>query len=77
MWGFLGVLAFSFSLPFTQVSRRGVRTVLWGQVRPGNGRQRYILQQFRGGKWRTVGGARRTTARGYLTRTVSLPLVKR
>ena len=60
----------AFSLPFTQVSRRGVRTVLWGQVRPGNGRQRYILQQFRGGKWRTVGGARRTTARVYLTRTV-------
>ncbi len=60
----------AFSLPLTQVSRRGVRTVLWGQVRPGNGRQRYILQQHRGGKWRTVGGTRRTSARGYLTRTV-------
>ena len=60
----------AFSLPLVQASRSGVRTVLWGQVRPRNGRQRYILQQFRGGKWRTVGGARRTSARGYLTRTV-------
>jgi hypothetical protein len=60
----------AFALPLAQASRRVVRTVLWGQVRPGSGRQRYILQQFRGGKWRSVGGARRTTARGYLTRTV-------
>ncbi len=60
----------AFSLPLVQVSRRGERTVLWGQVRPGKGRQRYILQQFRAGKWRTVGGTRRTSSRGYLTRTV-------
>lgn len=60
----------AFSLPLVQVSRTRERTVLWGQVRPGNGAQRYILQQFRNGKWRTVGGARRTNSRGYLTRTV-------
>jgi hypothetical protein len=60
----------SFSLPLAQVSRRGVRTVLWGQVRPHEGRERYILQQFRKGKWRTVGGKRITTPRGYLSRTV-------
>ena len=60
----------AFSLPLAQVSRRGLRTVLWGQVRPRSGRQRYILQQFRSGKWRSVGGARRTSPRGHLTRTV-------
>ena len=60
----------AFSLPLAQVSRRGTRTVLWGQVRPHEGRERYILQQFRKGKWRTVGGARITTPRGYLSRTV-------
>jgi hypothetical protein len=57
-------------LPFAQVSRRGLRTVVWGQVRPEDGRQRYVLQQFRGGAWRSVGGVRATTPRGFLTRTV-------
>ena len=60
----------AFQLPLTQVSRTQLRTVLWGQVRPGNGRQRYVLQQFRRGKWHAVGGARLTTPRGYLRRTV-------
>jgi len=60
----------AFSLPLAQLSRRGVRTVLWGQVRPHEGRERYILQQFRKGKWRTVGGTRITTPRGYFSRTV-------
>ncbi|MGZ8781874.1 MAG: hypothetical protein ACXWZB_00065 [Gaiellaceae bacterium] len=57
-------------LPLAQVSRRGLRTVVWGQVRPEEGRQRYVLQQFRAGAWRSVGGARATTTRGFLTRTV-------
>ena len=45
-------------LPLAQVSRVGVRTVLWGQVRSGSGPQRYMLQQFRDGGWRSVGGGR-------------------
>ena len=57
-------------LPLAHVSRTGVRTVLWGQVRPGTGRQRYVLQQYRDGGWRAVGGIRTTTSRGFLTRTV-------
>jgi hypothetical protein len=57
-------------LPLAQVSRRGSRTVLWGTVRPGAGRQRYILQQFRDGRWNSVGGLRTTSARGYLQRTL-------
>lgn len=60
----------AFALPLAQVSRRGMRTVLWGQVRPYEGRERYILQQFRKGKWRTVGGKRYTDRRGYLRRVV-------
>jgi hypothetical protein len=57
-------------LPLAQVSRRGLRTVVWGQVRPEDGRQRYVLQQFRAGAWRSVGGVRTTDARGFLNRTV-------
>jgi hypothetical protein len=57
-------------LPFAQRSRRGVRTVLWGQVRPRSGRQTYRLQQFRHGRWHWVGGTRKTTARGFFQRTV-------
>jgi hypothetical protein len=57
-------------LPLAQVSRSGLRTVMWGQVRPEEGPQRYVLQQFRAGGWRSVGGVRTTTARGFLTRTV-------
>jgi hypothetical protein len=57
-------------LPLAQVSRRGLTTVVWGQVRPEHGRQQYILQEFRNGGWRSVGGLRTTTPRGFLTRTL-------
>jgi hypothetical protein len=53
-----------------QVSRVGVRTVLWGQVRSGNGPRRYLLQQFGNGGWRSVGGVGKTNANGFLSRTV-------
>ena len=61
----------AFELPLAQVSRAGTRTVLWGQVRPRNGRQRYVLQQQRGDGWRAVGGTRTTTANGSFSRVVS------
>jgi hypothetical protein len=57
-------------LPLAQVSRSGLRTVVWGQVRPEDGLQRYVLQQFSGGKWRAVGGVRTTDRRGFLVRTL-------
>jgi hypothetical protein len=60
----------AFAIPLTQVARRGSRTVLWGQVRPKRGRQRYVLQRAVHGHWRAVGGARWTSPWGYLTRTV-------
>ena len=37
-------------LPLAQASRTGLRTVLWGQIRPGHGRRRYTLQQYRNGR---------------------------
>jgi hypothetical protein len=61
----------SFSVPLLQLSRRGSRTVLWGQVRAGRGRQRYVLQRASGGHWRSVGASRVTSARGYFQRVVN------
>ena len=57
-------------LPFAQVSRDGLRTVVWGQIRPREGRERYILQQYRDGAWRSIGGLRTTSPQGFLQRTV-------
>ena len=56
----------AFQLPLVQVSRTGLRTTLWGQVRPGDGPQRYVLQQLRDGVWRNVGASRLTSPRGFL-----------
>jgi hypothetical protein len=60
----------AFAIPLTQLSRHGTRTVLWGQVRPRRGRQRYVLQRAVNGRWRAVGGAALTTPWGYFVRTV-------
>jgi hypothetical protein len=60
----------SFSLPLVQVSRRGLATTLWGQVRQGAGSRPYVLQRRLGGRWSAVGSGSRTTARGFFTRTV-------
>ncbi len=60
----------AMALPLAQVGRAGVRTLLWGQVRPGSGRRAYALQRLSGGRWVTVGGVRRTGAGGILRRVV-------
>jgi hypothetical protein len=62
----------AYALPFAQVSRHGVRTTVWGQVRPRSGRQPYRLQQLRNGHWRWLGGTRLTTPGGFLRRVVSV-----
>ena len=62
----------AFALPFAQVSRRGKRTSVWGQVRPRSGRQPYRLQQFRNGRWLWVGGTRLTNPGGFLRRLLSV-----
>ncbi len=61
----------AYALPLAQVSRRGARTSVWGQIRPRSGRQPYRLQQFRSGHWRWVGGTRLTTRGGFLRLVVS------
>jgi hypothetical protein len=61
----------AFMLPLAQASRRGTRTVLWGQVRPRAGAQTYRLQQLRGGRWAWVGGNARTNGQGFFQRTVT------
>jgi hypothetical protein len=61
----------AFALPFVQVSRRGTRTTVWGQVRPRFGRQPYRLQQFSRGRWRWVGPTQLTTSGGFLRRVVA------
>ena len=58
-------------LPLAQVSRRGTRTAIWGQVRPGAGPREYALQRYTGSRWSTIGGVRETSARGYFKRVVS------
>lgn len=61
----------AFPLPLAQVSRRGTRATLWGQVRPRSGAQPYRLQVYRSGHWRWVGGTRLTTRAGFLRRIVT------
>jgi hypothetical protein len=57
-------------LPLSQVSRRGARVVVWGQVRPGDGPQRYVIQRLVGSRWAATGGQRLTNAGGFFTQTV-------
>lgn len=61
----------AYALPFAQVSRRGDRTTVWGQIRPRSGAQPYRLQQFRKGRWGWLGGTRLTTRSGFLRRVVT------
>lgn len=58
-------------LPFTQVTRKGSSTTVWGQVRPGSGPQAYVVERRVGGAWVAVGGTRTTSTRGYFRLTVS------
>jgi hypothetical protein len=60
----------AFRFPLAQVSRTGSRTVLWGQIRPGE-TNRYRLQRLVDGRWQSVGGDMTTTSRGFFTRTVN------
>jgi hypothetical protein len=60
----------AYMVAMAQAYRRGRTTAVWAHVRPGTGRQRYVLQQFRNGGWRTVNGAYLTTRRGFLYRYV-------
>lgn len=63
----------AFSFPLVELSRRGSRAVVWGQVRPRTGPQPYRLERFLHGRWTWLGGTYRTSPRGYFTRTVAAP----
>jgi hypothetical protein len=60
----------AFRLPVTQVRRVRDQAVFWGQVRPGSGRLAYSVRLNEGGRWRRVGGIRRTDGRGIFAVTV-------
>ncbi len=63
--------ALAFPLPIAQAGRSGGKLVLWGQVRPRAGVQRYRVQVRNGGGWRWSGGFRRTSARGFFSIAVA------
>jgi hypothetical protein len=65
--------AAAFRLPIAQVLRRGAVVTIWGQVRPGAGRQEFRIRYRRGGVWRWLGGTRLTSARGFWTIRARLP----
>jgi hypothetical protein len=60
----------SFRLPIAEATRRGRRTTIWGQVRPGSGRRQYVLQRQSAGRWLPVGRPALTDGRGSYRRVV-------
>jgi hypothetical protein len=60
-------------LPLAQLSRVGSRVRLWGQVRPGSGAQRYVIQRMSGSSWTAVGRPHLTNAKGFFSLTVRTP----
>jgi hypothetical protein len=63
----------SFMLPIAQAGRKGLRTTIWGQVRPGFGKRLYRLQRLAHGRWVSVGHPALTNIRGSYTRVVRAP----
>ena len=53
----------AFPLPLAQVSRTGLSTVVWGQVRPHSGERPFRLQRFVSGRWPWIGTAHDERAR--------------
>jgi hypothetical protein len=61
---------YAYMLPLAQASRTGLRTAVWGQVRPRSGAQPYVLQRYAGGRWVSVGTRRITGRGGMFLRTI-------
>jgi hypothetical protein len=60
----------SFMLPIAQAARYGLRTTIWGQVRPGFGKRLYRLQRLANGRWVSIGHPAVTNIRGAYTRVI-------
>jgi hypothetical protein len=54
----------AFMFPLVRLSRAGVQTTVWGQVRPRAGEQSYRLQELRLGTWQWLGPSRVTATNG-------------
>jgi hypothetical protein len=63
---------YAYMLPLAQVSRRGWRTTVWGQVRPAAEARRYRLQRYAYGRWVPVGPWSVANARGSFMRVVAV-----
>jgi hypothetical protein len=63
----------AFRLPLVRTSRNGAVVGLWGQIRPGAGRQSYRLRVYSGGSWEWLGGTATTDGRGVLSVRVRVP----
>jgi hypothetical protein len=64
---------YAFRFPLAQVSRRGTRTALWGQIRPGKGARTYRMEISRDGRWRWVGPNRHTNSVGAFAVELDAP----
>jgi Glycosyl hydrolase catalytic core len=63
----------AFRLPFAEMRRSGVETVVWGQIRNGrSGRKRYRLEVLHRSAWEPVGHDRLTNDEGVFIRTIRL-----
>jgi hypothetical protein len=64
----------SFMLPIVEAARTGMRTTIWGQIRPGTRQRLYQLQRLLPSGWTPVGGASAVTdGTGSYTRVVYAP----
>jgi hypothetical protein len=61
-------------LPIVEAARTGMRTTIWGQIRPGTRQRLYQLQRLLPSGWTPVGGASAVTdGTGSYTRVVYAP----
>jgi hypothetical protein len=64
----------AFRLPFAEMKRSGVETVVWGQLRDGRtGREQYQVQVLHKNTWTPIAGTRLTNDNGVFVRTIRLP----
>jgi len=60
----------AFQVPLAVEKRTPSSVTLWGQIRPGSGRQQYVLEELHGSRWLRIGGAAWTSPHGFFTRVV-------